>query len=104
MSTFIQKIKKKYSIFDMLNIYLLLSFAFITIYPMFYVLVGAFSNGDAYSTGGVWFFPKQFTLSNIIVILHDEMLWYAFRNTILKTVVGTGLSLIFTSIVAYAMP
>src|SRR5690554_4983467 len=93
----------KPKLFNIINGTLLILFSLITIYPMFYVLIGAFSHGDAYSAGGAWLFPRQFTLSNFIVILSDDMLWYAFRNTIMKTVIGTGLSLIFTSIVAYAM-
>jgi putative aldouronate transport system permease protein len=95
--------KQKYDWFDMLNATLMLLFAAITIYPIFYVLIGAFSNGDAYMGGGVFLFPAEPTLANFIVVLSDEMLWYALRNTLIKTVAGTGLSIAFTAIVAYAM-
>lgn len=93
----------KMTAFDYINYALLILFAFITAYPIWYVLIGSFTNGDAYMSGGVWLVPKEFTLANYKVIVSDNTLWYAFRNTILKTVVGTATSLLFTSIVAYAM-
>jgi putative aldouronate transport system permease protein len=103
MKTRKNRLKPKIQIFDVVNYTLLTIFSLIAIYPMYYVFIGALSNGDSYAAGGVWLLPKNITFSNFIVIFYDEMLWYAFRNTILKTIFGTGLSLIFTSIVAYAM-
>jgi putative aldouronate transport system permease protein len=97
------KMKRKYDWFDILNASLMCIFAVITIYPIFYVLIGAFSNGDAYMNGGVFLFPQEPTFANFVVVLSDEMLWYALRNTLIKTIGGTGLSIVFTSIVAYAM-
>ena len=89
--------------FDYINYAILIICALIAAYPIFYVFIGSLSNGDAYMSGGVWLIPRKITFSNYQVILSDKMLWYSFRNTILKTVIGTVTSLFFTSTVAYAI-
>ena len=78
-------------------------FAFITFYQIFYVVIGSFSNGQSYAAGGVYFFPRDFTLKNYEIILKDRNFWIAYRNTILRTLVGVTTALLFTSLVAYAM-
>ena len=89
--------------FDYINYAILIICALIAAYPIFYVFIGSLSNGDAYMSGGVWLIPRKITFSNYQVILSDKMLWYSFRNTILKTIIGTVTSLFFTSTVAYAI-
>ena len=109
MSTLVKAPRKKknyrnrMTTFDYINYVILVLCAIIAIYPIFYVLIGSFSNGESYMSGGVWLIPRDFTFSNYKVILSDKTLWYAFRNTILKTTIGTVSSLLFTSTVAYAM-
>ena len=90
-------------VFDYFNYVFLAMFALIAIFPLWYVFAGSLSDGQDYMNGGVWFLPRVWTLSNFKVILSDKMLWYAFRNTILKTLIGSVTSLVFTCIVAYAM-
>lgn len=97
------KKKRKMQAFDYINYIILIFCALLAFYPLYYVLIGSFSNGDAYMQGRVFLVPRKFTLSNYKVILSDQTLWYALRNTLIKTIVGTASSLIFTSIVAYAL-
>ena len=96
------KKKRKMQTFDYINYIILILCALLAFYPLYYVLIGSFSNGDAYMQGRVFLVPRKITLSNYKVILSDKTLWYALRNTLVKTIVGTASSLIFTSIVAYA--
>lgn len=95
--------KKKYNAFDIVNLITLAIFAFLTLYPFWYVIIGSFSDGINYSLGGVFLFPRIFTINNYLVVLKDSRLWVAFRNSILRTIIGTVVSLLFTSMVAYAM-
>ena len=78
-------------------------FILITFYPFWYVIIGSFTNGLTYEMGGVLILPKDVTLANFRVVFNDDRLWVAFRNTVLRTVLGTGVALLFTSMVAYAM-
>ena len=89
--------------FDYLNYAFLLVCVLVMIYPFYFVLVGSFSDGQDYMGGGVWLLPRIWTTANYQVIISDNTLWIAYRNTILRTVLGSALSLMFTSIVAYAM-
>ncbi len=85
-------------------IYVILGlFALVTLYPFIYVLAGSFSNGVDYGAGGVWLFPRNFTLSNYKVVFLDSQIWVSLRNTVIVTVFGTLLAVFFTSAVAYAM-
>ena len=69
----------------------------------YYVVIGAFSNGQTYMSGGVFFAVRGFTLDNFKAIIGDSTLWTAFRNSALRTAAGVASGLLFTSLVAYAM-
>lgn len=94
---------KKYTAFDYINMIFLTLFAVVTIYPFYYVVIGAFSNGQTYMSGGVFFAVRGFTLDNFKAIIGDSTLWTAFRNSALRTAAGVASGLLFTSLVAYAM-
>lgn len=89
--------------FDYFNYAFMILFALITIYPFWYVVIGSISNGQDFAGGGVWFFPRMFTLANYRVVFADSRLWLGLKNTILKTVIGVTTSLIFTSCTAYGL-
>ena len=85
-------------------IYIFLAlFAVITFYLLWYVIIGAFSNGQMYASGGVFLIPKGFTFANFEVIFQDSEFWTSFRNTVFRTAVGIVAELLFTALVAYAM-
>ena len=94
---------KKYTAFDYINMIFLTLFGVVTIYPFHYVVIGAFSNGQTYMSGGVFFAVRGFTLDNFKAIIGDSTLWTAFRNSALRTAAGVASGLLFTSLVAYAM-
>lgn len=100
-----QKLRKKrrVTVFDAVNLFLLTLFGLITVYPFYYVVIGAFSNGQLYTSGGVFFWPKGATLDNFRAIVGDLMLWRAFLNSVVRTVLGVVTALLFTALVAYAM-
>ena len=94
---------KKYTAFDYINMIFLTLFGVVKIYHFYYVVIGAFSNGQPYMSGGVFFAVRGFTLDNFKAIIGDSTLWTAFRNSALRTAAGVASGLLFTSLVAYAM-
>ena len=84
-------------------IFILVLIALITLYPFVYTLAGSFNDGTDFEKGGVWLFPRVFTLDNYTAVFSDYRLWIGLGNTVLRTVVGTTAALIVTSCVAYAM-
>ncbi len=108
MDEVIEKIKRKkkkvrMNAFDWVNYILFGVLALMMIYPFWYVVIGAFSDGVDYSFGGVWFLPRKWSLLNFKMIIDDSRLFIAYRNTIARTFLGTLTSTFFTATVAYAM-
>ncbi len=96
-----KKIKKTW--FDYLNYILLALFALICLYPMIYVLACSFNSGTDYVKGGIYLWPRDVTFENFLLVFNDPRLWRSYGITILRTVFGTVLALLYTSIVGYAM-
>ena len=92
-----------FSVSGAVIIFILVLIALITLYPFVYTLAGSFNDGTDFEKGGVWLFPRVFTLDNYAAVFSDYRLWIGLGNTVLRTVVGTAAALIVTSCVAYAM-
>jgi len=84
--------------------YILLTLlGFVTLYPFWNTIVISFNVGSDTSMGGITFWPRKFTLENYQVVFKDSRLLQAFYISILRTISGTLLSIICTSIFAYGM-
>lgn len=97
------KRQKKDIAFDIVNYILLILIAFITIYPFYYILVISFNSGLDAARGGIYFWPRVFTLDNYKKIISDDKWVNAFGISVFRTVLGTALSVFFTSMVAYGL-
>lgn len=89
--------------FDYLNYTLLILLAAVTIFPFIYVIAGSFNLGSDYMRGGVYFFPRAFSLDNYTMIFNDKRLFIGFQNTVARTAIGTVTGVLFTAIVSYGM-
>lgn len=97
------KLNKHINAFDIILTIAIGLFCLLCIYPIFYVLIGSFNQGADYAIGGVWLAPRLFTFENYRVVVQNLAFWHSYMVTIARTVIGTFASLVFTSIVAYAM-
>ena len=95
--------KERKKAFDWINVSFMIIFALLSVYPLIYVIAGSFNEGADYINGGIYLFPRVFSLENYQVVLNDDRLWKAYLVTILRTVIGTVSGVIFTAIVAFAM-
>jgi len=93
----------KFNTFTAFNSALMLLFAFLSAYPMWYILVLSFNEGLDAAMGGIYWWPRSFTLGNYIVILQNDIILNAFKISTLRTAIGTVGSLLVTSMVAYAL-
>ncbi len=78
-------------------------FGFACLYPFWHVLMYSISNSKAASTGGFFLFPRDVTFFSYKMIFKTTQIFIAYKNTILKTLCGTVLSLILTSLTAYPL-
>ena len=77
--------------------------AFITIYPMYYVLVLSLSEPRAALTGRVYWWPKGFFTDGYSRVLSDPKLWRSYLNTIIFCSSRAVLNLITSVLVAYPL-
>lgn len=85
-------------------VYLILFIVFMaTVYPFYYCLVISFNEGIDASTGGIFIWPRKFTLVNYEKVFSNEQLMPGFIVSVTRTVTGTTLSLLFTGLFAYGL-
>jgi len=95
--------RNRTNIYDVIIWVVIVTLALLTLYPFVYTLAGSFNDGQDFLFGGVWLYPRKFSLANYHVVLSDPRFWVALRNSVLRTSIGTVLAVVFTSCVAYGM-
>lgn len=81
---------------------IMLLVCFAALYPVWYTIIVSFNNSEDTLRGGVYFFPRMFTLESYKTVFQDKSIIKAFGITIARTLIGTVSSVIFTSMVAFA--
>ena len=85
-------------------VYILLAFiGIVTLYPFYYTIICSFNDGLDLMKGGVYLWPRKFTLSNYELFIGDEGWMHAFFISVARTVLGTVLCTGFTSMFSYAL-
>lgn len=85
-------------------VYVGLAFVFlVTAYPFYYGLIMSFNTSLDSALGGVYLWPRAFTLENYISFFRDDKWLMAFLITVLRTISGTAITVIFTTIVSYGL-
>lgn len=88
--------------FDVLNVCFMVLLSFAMFYPFYYMLIYSFNVGEA-SRSSLYFWPTEFTLDNYTTLLKNEYITNAYLITVLRTVLGTAVHVLFTSLVAYGL-
>ncbi len=99
-------IKRKTSekVFDCFNIVFLSLLSLICIYPMLYVIFASVSEPNRLiSHQGVLLAPLGFTLKGYSLVLDNPSIKTGYINTIIYVVLGTFISLVLTTLGAYAL-
>lgn len=95
--------RTRFSLFDAINIFIMLCLIFITLYPFIYLINVSLSSEVYVLQNRVSFWPRGFTTQWYELVFHDKKIWIGYRNTILYVVLGTLISLTVTSMAAYAL-
>lgn len=97
--------RKKTSIGDKVFVFLngifMILFVIITLYPVWNTLVIAFNNGTDSLRGGLYLWPRMWTLKNFNTVLHKKNLLVGAYVTVGRTVIGTLTALGANAILAY---
>jgi len=97
------KISKEDRVLEYCIYFVLIVLTFTSIYPFWNSVVIAFNSGKDTALGGVTFWPREFTLDNFKIVFKDQRLIQGFYISIMRTVIGTLLSILFTALLAYGM-
>jgi putative aldouronate transport system permease protein len=89
-------------VFEIFNITFLALFGILTLYPFWYVLVASFNVGSDFMRGGVYFWPRAFTLENYTRALRDPRIFNSLLVSLGRTSLGVLLGLFFTALISYA--
>lgn len=76
---------------------------FVTIYPMYYVLIQSINDPQQALIGKNYFFPEGINFDSYKIIMADQQMWRAYGNTIFYVVVTTVLMLVTCSLAAYPL-
>jgi putative aldouronate transport system permease protein len=90
-------------IVDTVNICMLIIISLVTIYPFYYLLLISFNNGLDASLGGIYLWPREFTLNNYEKFLSDPKWIMSFGVSGLRTVIGAAVTIFFTCLTAYGL-
>lgn len=100
-------IKYKHSAGDTIFLIILyammITLAFLFIFPFWTVLAMSFNSAVDTMRGGVIFWPRDFTLANYKAVFKDDAIFKAYFITISRTVLGTSLHVLCTSAFAYGL-
>lgn len=89
--------------FDLANTLIMFIICAVTLYPIWYTLILSFNDGQDAMLGGIFWWPRIFTLDNYTAVFNNNGIIRAFVITILRTIIGTALSVFFTAMVAYGL-
>ena len=88
---------------DSIIVIVMLFVGFVTLYPFWFSIVQSFNEGLDARAGGIYFWPRAFTLENYRNIFATGRIVNAFYVTVARTIIGTISSVFFTAVVAYGM-
>lgn len=90
-------------IFDISLYVIMILVGIATLYPFFNVLAISFNDSADTVKGGITVWPRVFTIRNYVTIFQFDGLLTGFRNSVIRTVLGTVLGILSASMVAYVL-
>jgi putative aldouronate transport system permease protein len=99
----VHQVSRGYRVFQVINALILTGVVAVTLYPFLNILARSFSSEEHIRAGDVQLWPVGFNLTTYELVVSDGMFWRNYGNTVLYTVVGTVVSMIFTTMYAYVL-
>jgi putative aldouronate transport system permease protein len=90
-------------LFQILNLLILISLSLAVFLPFVNLIAVSFSSPYAVANGEVGLWPVKATWINYQYVFQDKQVWHAYGITLFITIVGTLMSLIMTSSLAYSL-
>ena len=88
-------------LFDIIRVLFLLLILVTTLYPFLNTLAFSFNEGLDAIKGGIYIYPRKFTLENYKEIFREPILVIASINSVLRTVIGILTQLLCNAMMAF---
>ncbi len=98
-----KKLNAENVIFTTLNTTFLILLSAAMLYPMLNTLAISFNDGMDTVRGGIYLWPRIFSLQSYRVVFNMDTIYGAFMISVFKTIVIVITNLFFTSMLAYAL-
>lgn len=93
----------KFNVVDIIIYVVLAALAITIIVPFLHMLSLSFSPSYIATKGGLHMWPVDATLDNYMKVLTNRFIWQGYKNTLIRTIIGTPLALIITAFGAYPL-
>ncbi|SDX71025.1 carbohydrate ABC transporter permease [Paenibacillus sp. CF384] len=90
-------------IFTVMNYTLMAVITLCILYPLYFIVVASFSDPNIVNRGGILLLPERLYTEGYAKILDYKPLWTGYLNSIVYTLCGTFVNLVFTLTGAYAL-
>ena len=90
-------------IFNVFNMTFLGLLAFTTVYPFVYTVSISLSTAAEAQREGLHLYPREVSLTAYKMVFSSNVFLYGYANTLFRTIVGTFLTLLMTSLFAYPL-
>lgn len=92
-----------YRVFTVFNNIIMIIICFLTLYPFLYLVAQSFSSEQAIMQGKVSIIPVEFNITTYKKVLEKGEFLKFYKNTLVYSVIGTFLSIFFSSCLAYPL-
>lgn len=98
-----KRYNKKNTLYSLVIGLILTSCVIVTLYPILNTLAISFNEALDSLRGGIYLWPRKWTLSNYSTVLHKQSIMTGLYISVLRTVVGTVLQLSVTALIAFVI-
>ncbi len=95
--------RKKLNVVYLLNVFIVLIVSVTILFPVINIVALSFNDASDAMKGGIYIWPRIFTLENYKAVLQDKSIARALFISVSKTLIGTLTHVLFTAMVAYGM-
>lgn len=90
-------------ILDIFKVFFLVFVTVICVYPFWNIFIVSINDATDALRGGLYFLPRKLSFASYIDILKRDTFLHGIWVTVLRTVIGTPLAVLFTTMLAYVL-
>lgn len=90
-------------VFDLAVMLVMVAICFIMLYPIWFTVINSLNNGQDALRGGIYWWPREFSVESYKAVFKNSDIFTAFAVTVVRTLIGTVTSVLFTAMVAYGL-